>query len=234
MCGWKDRGDTRPTFNSRKSLRCFLYSWPQAPLRWWKETVFVTHTWSIPLSLRCITFFLSYFFLSFFLNQMHHKLAEKRAVHGLSAARCPRRRPVCPFPWNDRNAHTHARWSVSGQGSVPVQECGDDKLWTCQEREPCCYSQTPKNTSFFHSLFSLPHICSLPILNWTKSLCLLLKRLHLLSFSCLSDAALGVIYLFRFFKHILFSLKIPWQRVRLPLSQELNLILDLKKVWISE
>lgn len=27
-----------------------------------------------------------------------------------------------------------------------MQECGDDKLWRCQGRDPCCYSQTPKNT----------------------------------------------------------------------------------------
>lgn len=64
------------------------------------------------------------------------------------------------------HTNTHRQWSVSGQGSVPVQECGDDKLWRCQGRDPCCYRQTPKTLhptsnsslvcSFFLSLLFLP------------------------------------------------------------------------------
>ena len=66
-----------------------------------------------------------------------------------------------------------------------MQECGDDKLWRCQGRDPCCYSQTPKNTPprlqllsacFFFSLSLSPllYLClihpSCPLLCFKLSL----------------------------------------------------------------
>lgn len=134
--------------NGRKSLRCFLYSLPQPKV---VLRLFFFYPFSIVLLVHLP------------LSHTHKHVLHKPPFCSQMSWE---REANVPFHLKE-HTNTHRQWSVSGQGSVPVQECGDDKLWRCQGRDPCCYSQTPKtlhptsnsSLAFYPPFFSLLLLC---------------------------------------------------------------------------